>query len=412
MRKNNLWFLLVTLWLVLSILAACIPIEATPTPISPTAMSMPQEIKLSEKDRGRTVELGVIGQRLSIGLSGNPSTGYIWEPKEETMLRAEGILRQVGVEFKPESDLLGAPGEMILSFKAVGLGSIDLELVYWRPWEKDPVKTYFVTVKVGSYHNNPTSTSDLSLPQLPSSFDWRSRNGVTSIKDQANCGSCWAFSTVGPLESNIRIKDRIIEDLSEQYLVSCNTESWSCNGGWWTHDYHEWKSNSCDLTPGAVLETEFPYTAKNEPCCVGKCPCNHPYKIVSWHYIGIGTTKSDYYMRKVPLTAELKKAIYDHGLISAAVYVGRAFVRYTSMCDGDGVLEPNEVFETNEADGSDVNHAVVLVGWDDNVGTNGVWILRNSWGTEWGEKGYMYIGYGISNVGSCANYIDYEPDSL
>ncbi|GAH54669.1 unnamed protein product [marine sediment metagenome] len=89
------------------------------------------------------------------------------------MLRAEGILRQVGVEFKPESDLLGAPGEMILSFEAVGLGSIDLELVYWRPWEKEPVKTYFVTVKVGSYHNNLTSTSDLSSPQLPSAFDWR-----------------------------------------------------------------------------------------------------------------------------------------------------------------------------------------------------------------------------------------------
>ena len=109
MRKNNLWFLLVTLWLVLSILVACIPIEATPTPISSTAMSMPQEIKLSGKDRGCTVELGVIGQRLSISLSGNPSTGYIWEPKEETMLRAEGIIRQVGVEFKPESDLLEPP---------------------------------------------------------------------------------------------------------------------------------------------------------------------------------------------------------------------------------------------------------------------------------------------------------------
>ena len=82
------------------------------------------------------------------------------------------------------------------------------------------------------------------------------------------------------------------------------------------------------------------------------------------------------------------------------------------MCDGDGVLEPNEVFKTSEVDGPEVNHAVVLVGWNDNVGTNGAWILRNSWGTNWGEKGYMYIGYGISNVGSCANYIDYKQDSL
>lgn len=402
MRKNNLWLLLVTLGLVLHLLAVW----------TPTAMSMPQEVRLSEEDMGRTIELG-IGQRLSISLSGNPTTGYIWEPREEIMLRAEGILRQVEVEFKPESDLLGAPGEMILSFEAVGLGSISLELVYWRPWEKELVKTYFVKVEVGPSLRSPTSTSDPPSPQLPSAFDWRNRNGVTPVKDQASCGSCWAFGTVGPLESNIIIKDGIIEDLSEQYLVSCNTEGWNCNdGGWWAHDYHEWKSNRCDPTPGSVLENEFPYTANDDPCCVGKCPCNHPYNIVSWHCIEADATQPSCYTGRVPPTVDLKKAIYNYGPISATVYVGLAFVKYTKMCDGDGVLETNEVFETNEADGPNVNHAVVLVGWDDNVGTNGAWILRNSWGINWGEKGYMYIGYGISNVGSCANYIDYKPDSL
>ena len=411
MRRNKLWLLLVTLWLILSILAVCVPIEATPTPISPTATSKPYEVKLGAEDRGHTIELG-ISQRLSISLSGNPSTGYIWELTEEMMMRAEGILHQVGVEFKPESDLLGAPGEMVLSFEAVGLGSIGLELIYWRPWEKVPVKTYLIIVEVGLSHSNPTSNSNPPSPQLPSAFDWRNLNGVTPVKDQDGCGSCWAFSTVGLLESNIKIRDGIIEDLSEQYLVSCNTESWSCSGGWWVHDYHEWKSNPCDPTPGAVLETGFPYTANDDPCCVGECPCSHSYKIVSWHCIGAGATKPSCWTGSVPPIDDLKKAIYDHGPISVAVWVGSAFVSYTSMCDGDGVLEPNEVFETNETDGSYVNHAVALVGWNDNVGTNGAWILRNSWGTNWGEKGYMYIGYGISNAGSCANYIDYKQDSL
>ena len=143
----------------------------------------------------------------------------------EMMLKTEGILRQVGVEFKPESDLLGAPGKMILSFEAVGFGLIRLELVYWRPWEREPIETYFVIVEMGLSHSNPTSTSDPPSPQLPSAFDWRNRNGVTPVKDQARCGSCWAFSTVGLLESKIRIKDGVIEDLSEQYLVSCNTEA-------------------------------------------------------------------------------------------------------------------------------------------------------------------------------------------
>jgi len=161
-----------------------------------------------------------------------------------------------------------------------------------------------------------------------------------------------------------------------------------------------------------VLETGFPYTATDDPCCVGKCPCSHPYKIVSWHCIEVGANQPTCYTARVPPTAELKQAIFKYGPISVAVYVGSAFVRYTTMCDGDGVLEPNEVFKTNEVDRPEVNHAVVLVGWNDNVGTNGAWILRNSWGTNWGEKGYMYIGYGISNVGSCANYIVYESDSL
>lgn len=403
MIRNKLCLLLVILWLVLFILAACVPIEAIP------AMSTSQEVELGAEDVGRKIELS-IGQRLSISLPGNPSTGCTWELKEGIMLSAEGILHQVGLEFKPESALLGAPGEMILSFEAVGPGSIGLELVYWRPWEKKPVETYLFTLEVVLYPSNPTSTSDPPSLQLRSAFDWRDLNGVTAVKDQTPfCGSCWAFSTVGILESKIRIQDGVIEDLSEQYLVSCNTDGWSCRGGLWAHDYHEGKSNPCDPTPGAVLEEEFPYTATDDPCCVGNCPCNHPYNIVSWYCIEADATQPSCYTGRIPPTTELKQAIYDYGPISVAVCAGSAFSHYTDMCDGDGVLEPNEVFETDEVCRNDVNvnHAVVLVGWDDNVGTNGAWILRNSWGSGWGEEGYMYIGYGVSKVGSWANYIDY-----
>ena len=81
---------------------------------------------------------------------------------------------------------------------------------------------------------------DPCIPQrdLPTSFDWRDYNGCTPIRNQGSCGSCWAFSTVGALECNIKIKDGISKDLSEQWLVSCNSDGYDCGGGWFVHDYH------------------------------------------------------------------------------------------------------------------------------------------------------------------------------
>ena len=99
----------------------------------------------------------------------------------------------------------------------------------------------------------------------------------------------------------------------------------------------------------------------------------------------------------VPSVDAIKQAIYTYGPISVAVCAGSHFQAYSGG-----------IFNTSESCGSDViNHAVVLVGWNDNNGTDGYWILRNSWGTSWGMAGYMYIGYGVSQVGYGANFIEY-----
>jgi len=218
---------------------------------------------------------------------------------------------------------------------------------------------------------------------LPPTFDWRELGGCTEIKDQGNCGSCWAFGTVGPLECNILIKDGIEKDLSEQWLVSCNRDGWGCGGGWWAHDYHMWKTDSCGDT-GAVLEQYFPYVASNAPC---DCPYPHDYLITDWAFIGSE--------QGVPSVDAIKQAIYDYGPVSATVCVNPAFQAYTGG-----------IFNGPSCD--EINHAVVLVGWDDNQGSNGVWFLRNSWGTGWGEDGYMRIEYGTSKIGYAACYVDYK----
>ncbi len=220
--------------------------------------------------------------------------------------------------------------------------------------------------------------------ELPSYFDWRDYGGCTPIKNQAQCGSCWAFSTVAPLECNILIKDGITVDLSEQWIVSCNRDGWSCGGGWYAHNYHMWKTDECGGT-GPVLEADFPYAAQDLPC---DCPYPHQsqYMLRTWDYIGEPYT--------IPSVDEMKQAILDHGPISIALSADGAFGSYTG-----GVY--------TDCDHTNITHAVALVGWDDSQGSEGVWFLRNSWGPGWGEGGYMRIPYGCNMVGYNSCWVDY-----
>jgi C1A family cysteine protease len=223
---------------------------------------------------------------------------------------------------------------------------------------------------------------------LPTRFDWRDSSGCTPVKNQGGCGSCWAFGTVGPLECNIKIKEGVTVDLSEQWLVSCNSDGWSCGGGWWAHNYHEWKADPCGGV-GAVLEADFPYTASDAPC---DCPYPHEYLIDDWAYIGSSSG--------VPPVESIKQAIIDYGPVSVAVYANSAMQAY-----GGGIF--------NGCETAEINHAVVLVGWDDSQGTEGVWFMRNSWSTGWGENGgYMRIPYGCSQIGYGACYVNYTPAFL
>lgn len=359
----------------------------------------PREIRVSAVDGGRQVELAE-GQVLTIALEANPSTGYMWELEglDETLLRQTQVS-----QFEQTSNLLGAPGRQIIRLAAIRAGQTTLSLAYRRPWEKElpSAQTFLLGVRsVGAFQNiaipkiisppqssitSPALVGDSSTPQLASSYNWCDLGGCTPVKNQGSCGSCWAFGTVGSLETNIKIKDAQTKDLAEQYLLSCNTEGYSCNGGWWVHDYHRSKIPSGEPAAGAVYEADFPYRASKVAC---NPPHSHYEKIASWSYI------AGY---SVPSATAIKQAIYDHGPVAAAVCVGTAFQAYRS-----GVFSTNE---TSACGTGVVNHAIVLVGWND---ADQTWVLRNSWGTSWGESGYMRIKWGTSNVGYSANYVVYN----
>ncbi|MDH4209095.1 MAG: protease inhibitor I42 family protein [Anaerolineae bacterium] len=376
----------------------------------------PKEIRLSAEDQGRLLQLHE-GEVLVISLEANPSTGYGWEVEQASLLaQGSATLVQTGDEFlepeptggprnqqeTPALPLLGAPTTQVLRFQAVREGKTSLRLVYRRPWENPlPSGTFFLELEaIGPFTQPPpTPTAGTAQPAsplsvdpgeegqlgLPSSLNWCDSGACTPVKDQGSCGSCWAFSTVGPLESNILHHGGVERDLSEQYLISCNTNGWDCSGGWFAHDHHEWRIPAGEPEAGAVYEAEFPYEVYQVPC---NPPHAHHEKIVDWAYVGDSWS--------VPPAAAIKQAILDHGPVSVAIRIDSAFRNYTGG-----------VFEINEAGGP--NHAVVLVGWDDAQGTNGIWFLKNSWGSGWGEAGYMRIGYGISSVGYAANYVVYQP---
>ena len=200
----------------------------------------------------------------------------------------------------------------------------------------------------------------------PATWDWRSNGGTTGVRNQGSCGSCWAFGMLGSYEGILRVDGQGSNDLSEQFLVRCNSHGYGCNGGWWAFD---------DMYNGIPYESCYPYTASDGSCSYS---CTKYFPVDAWYYVGGSSS--------VPSTSALKQAIYDHGPVACAVYVNSTFQNYSS-----GIF--------NSCTNSSPNHAVVLVGWGSTY-----WIMKNSWGTGWGESGYMRITFGCSNIGYAAAY--------
>lgn len=382
--------------LLLVILLTSIVVESALS--GPVPQRPPGEIRLGAQDNGGKVRLSE-DNVLAVGLEANPSTGYVWEVAVESA----GILQMVGEDFVPESDLLGAPGTQTLYFLARAKGAPTLNLVYRRPWEEGvaPAKTFGLEVETmgpftGEY-TPPAAPADAPSGEspmfdnlegllaeeeelgLPSSFSWCKKGKCTPIKNQGQCGSCWAFATVGVFESKKLIKGQGKKNLSEQYLVSCNKDGWDCSGGWFAHDYHWNKAGKRQNKPGARLERDFRYKAKDLACKRTR----RRNRLTGWAFV-----KNSY---SVPSVRALKRAIRNKGPVAVAVCVNSAFINYSGG-----------VFKGPGCD--DLNHAVILVGWNNR---KRAWLLRNSWGTGWGKNGYMWIRWGTSFVGYGANYIKY-----
>ena len=222
------------------------------------------------------------------------------------------------------------------------------------------------------------------VQHLPSYFDWRDEDTITPVKDQYPCQLCWAFTAVAELESKILLREDVPYDLSEQGLASCDFiasagKARSCSTGG-----SAFRAINFLTQGGAALESCQPFLASDG------VPCDHRCEII----------KNVDGWRVLPnLVEAIKAALHRHGPVASSMDASDpAFRAYTG-----GVYE--------YYDSLMVNHSVLIVGWDDNLGPAGAWIVKNSWGDDWGMNGYCYIAYGAAKIGTMSSFISSYKDS-
>ncbi|KAI3759449.1 hypothetical protein L6452_07280 [Arctium lappa] len=206
-----------------------------------------------------------------------------------------------------------------------------------------------------------------NVENVPSSVDWRKKGAVTPVKDQGHCGSCWAFSTVVAIEGINQIKTKELVSLSEQELIDCDTRgNQGCNGGLMDLAFDFIKK-----VGGLTKEDDYPYTAADGRCNAKKE--NAPVVSIDGH-------------EDVPKNNEkaLMKAV-AHQPVSVAIDAGDPDFQFYS----EGVF-------TGKC-GTELDHGVAAVGYGTTLDGTKYWIVKNSWGPEWGEKGYIRMERGISD---------------
>jgi len=238
-------------------------------------------------------------------------------------------------------------------------------------------------------------------PNLPQVIDWRKTNAITPVKTQGGCGDCWAFSVAEEVESMyvIQVDDDAQQTFSPQQITSCVPKSQGCGGGNPIDGYNYLMNNGLaqevfwpfagGLTPWAVC---------NGPECTAKCDKNlsdiykyesliGPYGSVKNAYFAVQPCRDDTCEEQD--LEKLAKAVASIGPLSVAVNA-KVWQQYTG-----GVMSFEGCGSTRM---KDLDHAVQLVGFNRKA-EKPYWIIRNTWSTNWGQKGFIYLEYGKNTCG-------------
>ncbi|XP_067681138.1 cathepsin F-like [Haliotis asinina] len=203
----------------------------------------------------------------------------------------------------------------------------------------------------------------------PKAFDWRDKGAVTPVKNQGQCGSCWAFSTTGNIEGQWKIKRNELISLSEQELVDCDKRDEGCDGGLPSNAYM-----SIMQLGGLETESEYKYEAEDEKCMFNKSKV----EVTINGAVNISSNEDD-----------MASWLVKNGPISIGINANAMQFYF------GGISHPFEIFCNPES----LDHGVLIVGYGVE-GSEPYWIVKNSWGPDWGEKGYylVYRGGGVCGL--------------
>ena len=229
-----------------------------------------------------------------------------------------------------------------------------------------------INQSVASNYNSSNKT-------LPISIDWRANGLVTNVKDQGQCGSCWAFSAIGTLEGQWAKNTSNLVSLSEQNLVDCagNYSCDGCEGGWPDKALHYIIDNGIDT------ESSYPYKSVDEP----KCLYNASYS---------GANVTNVVMLQTGNMTSLYDALANIGPISVAL-----------DAEGDFQMYKSGIFNSTSCSTTMLDHAVLAVGYGISPSNHSYLIIKNSWGSGWGMDGYIYFSTEIDNMCGIAQHCSF-----